>query len=592
MNASIIGNSEPQQHPIPQQSHLRYISPSKHQQQPSFKNNVPGTLTSINTGQDPITRRVWVRKSDANPTSLYVKSSHVVDDLKMMIMEKFPTSLAKQCDPSDLSIKAEIGRIVSVSPNSMNSPMSNHDTVNAIKSTLNDLNLHKQVQIQSQSQVQPQLHLNLNSPISQNFAPISPIPLSATTSSLLLPRPPSINDNSVFHGKINSPATVILEPDRNVWNILDSFYPNGMSIENAFIIEAPHVLNNYNSFNQSSNNGSTLENSRQNYQRRSLSLETMHESQEGNTNRRLHSESSQSHSGRRSATPNYHRRSQSNPAEHQFSILLLPSSDSNDSNSNSNNKNFINKTEISPLIESPENEFPKSNGSLETLKPTNSNQSNKSLKKPQPNKITNGTSAMAKVLPSVNVLVVEDNQINLRILSAHLRRHRIKHDTAKNGQEAIDKWRKGGFHLVLMDIQLPVLSGLDASKEIRRLERINNIGVFASANAEYNQQEEIKPGDTLDLKFFRSPVIIVALTASNLNQDKQEALAAGCNDYLTKPVNFEWLLNKITEWGCMQALIDFDGWKSGERISNISAAIPSLVGNKPSKKPISNHSGH
>lgn len=58
-------------------------------------------------------------------------------------------------------------------------------------------------------------------------------------------------------------------------------------------------------------------------------------------------------------------------------------------------------------------------------------------------------------------------------------------------------------------------------------------------------------------------MIIVALTASsNSSVDKKNALMAGCNDYLTKPVNLVWLQNKITEWGCMQALIDFDGWNS------------------------------
>ena len=153
-------------------------------------------------------------------------------------------------------------------------------------------------------------------------------------------------------------------------------------------------------------------------------------------------------------------------------------------------------------------------------------------------------------VPPINVLIVEDNIINQRLLEAFMKRLRVRWKCAGNGEEAVRKWRQGGFHLVLMDIQLPVMNGLDATKEIRRLERLNGIGVFSktadgrsSASSAAASPPEKRPGlyrsvseeDTLgDLSLFRSPVIIVALTASSLQSDRHEALAAGCNDFLTK----------------------------------------------------------
>lgn len=107
-----------------------------------------------------------------------------------------------------------------------------------------------------------------------------------------------------------------------------------------------------------------------------------------------------------------------------------------------------------------------------------------------------------------------------------------------------------------MDIQLPVMSGIEATKEIRRLERVNHIGVFSEETT-----DKPSPEDELGDLPFPSPVIIVALTASSRESDRNEALAAGCNDFLTKPVGAPWLERKAIEWGCMQALI----WTSFER---------------------------
>lgn len=176
-------------------------------------------------------------------------------------------------------------------------------------------------------------------------------------------------------------------------------------------------------------------------------------------------------------------------------------------------------------------------------------------------------------VPPINVLIVEDNIINLRILEGLMKRLKVRWQTAMNGQIAVDKWKTGGYHLVLMDIQMPIMNGLQATKEIRRLERVNGIGVFSSSTPgspndlpatngdqtkSYNPEDDKLPAAD---GMFKSPVIIVALTASSLQSDRHEALAAGCNDFLTKPVSFVWLERKVKEWGCMQALIDFDGWR-------------------------------
>lgn len=637
-------------------------------------------------------RRVWVKRPNGTPTTLKVHINDIVDDLKLMVMNKFPNSLARVFDPADLALHLELG---SKQPNS----------------TL----MGKRV-------------LNLS---------MSPDNLKNS--------PTSMNTS---HSK-NTTNTVTLEPDQNVFSILDLYFPNGMGMSDSFVIVAPQVSgtefttvipqvslelmggNSINAYGIHSNNNSGGNSARgsfstTNYYRNNSNtqLSAMYNTAMSNSNNNPQNQqiqvqqpsppiiSTHSHLQEKVSTPvlsssgHYHapkpqylyqatsfstpglpkdrsvspatinspvhashRRSHSNPPQSPVSasngtnsqaVLLLPKNFSlaggGSSSSNNLKKRYSvdegmlsrkgnslkaiqtnNLTNIGVGITSPDNGLssdafslrdkvgnnlklkqepieelvePRSNGkhnvhnsdlpqreafsmspsppgevqrlnsptrdtpnsstqsetNNEVLKPKDAKDHEKNTStKSKAKNLKSSKSTTDKVLPSISVLVVEDNAINQAILGAFLRKHKIHYQIAKNGQEAIDKWRKGGFHLVLMDIQLPVKSGIEATKEIRHLEKINRIGVFAENElvTDFENPDQLKEAEKLDLGIFRSPVIIVALTASsNSSVDKKNALMAGCNDYLTKPVNLVWLQNKITEWGCMQALIDFDGWNS------------------------------
>jgi signal transduction histidine kinase/DNA-binding response OmpR family regulator len=137
---------------------------------------------------------------------------------------------------------------------------------------------------------------------------------------------------------------------------------------------------------------------------------------------------------------------------------------------------------------------------------------------PLPSRRRVGRTETPSNVPPQRILVVEDNQVNQRLVSIMLRRAGHTVDVASNGREAVRAVRAAPYDLVLMDAQMPEMDGYEATVEVRRLEG----------------EDEHVP--------------IIALTAHVMEGDREKCLAAGMDDYLTKPIGQSELLNAVARW--------------------------------------------
>ncbi|HVZ45643.1 MAG TPA: ATP-binding protein [Ramlibacter sp.] len=152
------------------------------------------------------------------------------------------------------------------------------------------------------------------------------------------------------------------------------------------------------------------------------------------------------------------------------------------------------------------------------------------------------------------VLLVEDNDINQSVGRELLKDAGIDCEIASNGQEALDMLRSGGYDLVLMDMQMPVMDGLTATQELRKLPSCAKLPV-------------------------------VAMTANALLRDRERCLAAGMDDFVAKPIEPNELQRVLAKWLALgrpavkAPLVDADGLPVVEGLDTASS-LRRMMGKK------------
>lgn len=125
---------------------------------------------------------------------------------------------------------------------------------------------------------------------------------------------------------------------------------------------------------------------------------------------------------------------------------------------------------------------------------------------------------MAPLPAQVRALVVDDNQMNRVVAQRLLERLGVSVEIARDGREALDVLGSQSFDVIFMDQHMPEMDGIEATREIRRRE-----------------------GDL-------AHTIIVALTACQLDEDRERCFAAGMDDFLGKPVKAQQFSQVIRRW--------------------------------------------
>ena len=158
--------------------------------------------------------------------------------------------------------------------------------------------------------------------------------------------------------------------------------------------------------------------------------------------------------------------------------------------------------------------------------------------------------------PRLKILLVEDNVVNQKVTLNQLKALGYTADVAGNGQEALQMLEQIPYDLIFMDCQMPVLDGYSATQEIRRLEQGDPSGNGAATRH----------------------VIIVALTANAMREDRVRCINAGMDDYLSKPILKDKLATKLSYWSKILQSPKEDPMSESDSLSpTLNSPIPEVT---------------
>ncbi len=138
---------------------------------------------------------------------------------------------------------------------------------------------------------------------------------------------------------------------------------------------------------------------------------------------------------------------------------------------------------------------------------------------------------------SGRILVAEDNQVNQKVARSILEKLGLNVQVVNNGQEVLNAMETASYDLILMDVQMPEMDGLEATRRIRVAEREDE-----------KARERLRDGETEGSESLDSRIPIIAMTAGAMQQDRDRCLEAGMDDYISKPVNREEMARVLHKW--------------------------------------------